>query len=77
MTVDDPACVRAQILSVPALSTRNDVRRVSQHVSDVAGVTTLSVDLVERTVTVHGNAAESELRSAITAAGYGVSATST
>lgn len=77
VTVDDATSVRAQILSVTSLSTRKDVRRISQHLSDVAGVTALRVDLAARTVTVHGNANESELRSAITAAGYAVTAAST
>ena len=60
------------VVSIPSLSSRLGVRRISQHVSDVSGVVGLAVDLAARTVTVHGDVTVEAVRDAVNAAGYAV-----
>ncbi|HSK92032.1 MAG TPA: heavy metal-associated domain-containing protein [Euzebyales bacterium] len=66
-----PRCATL-VVSIPSLSSRLDVRRISQHVSDVPGVVALAVDLAARTVTVQGNVTVETVRDAVAAAGYAV-----
>lgn len=70
MSADEHGSVRTLVLSIPKLSSRKDVRRISQHLSDLAGVAALMVDLAAKTVTVQGDVAETDIRAAVAAAGY-------
>lgn len=62
----------ALVLAIPSLASRADVRRISQHVSDLAGVAALSVDLEQRTLTVHGDVPLAAVSAAVAAAGHAV-----
>ena len=60
------------VVSVPQMECRHDVRAISAHVADVAGVVALQVDLATKTVRVEGDVEVDEVRAAILAAGYAV-----
>ena len=60
-------------IRVPGMTSRHGVRLISTHVSDVAGVQTVEVDLDTKTVRVTGDAHVDAIRAAITAAGFDVS----
>jgi copper chaperone CopZ len=61
------------VITIPSLSSRLGVRRISQHVSDVPGVVALAVDLAASTVTVQGDVTIEAVSDAVAAAGYAVS----
>jgi len=67
-----PRC-QTLVMTIPSLSSRLGVRRISQHVSDVPGVVGLVVDLEARTVTVHGDVTVEAVSDAVAAAGYALS----
>ena len=57
---------------VPGMACRHCVRTISAAVSDLAGVHSVVVDLVTRTVTVQGLVDVDEVREAVAIAGYAV-----
>lgn len=61
---------RASVVAVPTMLTRHDVRRISEHLSDLAGVLAFAVDVEARTVTVQGEVTIAQLVAAVTAAGH-------
>lgn len=61
------------VLTIPNLSSRLGVRRISQHLSDLPGVVALAVDLAASTVTVQGDVTVEAVSNAVAAAGYAVS----
>jgi copper chaperone CopZ len=64
-------------VEVPAMTGRADVRAISACISDVPGVQTLRADLASRTVRVTGPADPAAVTTAVTAAGYAVTASAT
>ena len=62
------------MIRVPGMSSRQCVRTISAHVSDVAGVHTLEVNLRMKTVRVTGTQDQAAVLEAIEAAGYDVAA---
>ena len=58
------------VITVPQMQDRSDVRSISAHVADIAGVVALRVDLPTKTVQVAGDVAADAVRAAIVAAGY-------
>jgi copper chaperone len=57
---------------VPGMRSRDCVRAISSHVSDVPGVRTVEVDLRAKTVRVTGPADPAAVRAAIEEAGFTV-----
>jgi copper chaperone CopZ len=60
------------VLSVPAMSCRRCVRRISARLGDVPGVVAVQADLRSRTVTVRGTPQLDALHSAVAEAGFEV-----
>ncbi|HEV3505078.1 MAG TPA: heavy metal-associated domain-containing protein [Actinomycetes bacterium] len=58
------------VLSVPAMSCRRCVRRISARLGDVPGVVAVEADLSSRTVTVRGRPQLEALHSAVAEAGF-------
>jgi len=71
--VDEPTRggdVRTVVVSVPAMSSPNDLRLISAQICDLGGVVAVEVGLDAKTIRVHGAAGIAEVCAAIARAGY-------
>lgn len=58
------------VVSVPAMTSRADLRRISARLLDLRGVVALEGDLEARSIRITGAVAIDEIRAAIAASGY-------
>ena len=58
------------VVSVPAMSSRQDLRQISGYVCELPGVVAVEVDLEARTVRILGDVPVQSVRAAIAEAGF-------